>query len=143
MVMAGIALADNRAFGINKDGERIKIGGVGDYLEDIQDLDPTIGDVRKDDYVMLLSHNPDYAELIKTEKIDLMFSGHTHGGQVDLFGFWAPIVPSRFGQKYRTGLVDLQKFKIIISNGIGTISPPVRFFARPQIVTVILKTKPD
>jgi uncharacterized protein len=143
MVMAGIALADNRAFWINKDGERIKIGGVGDYLEDIQNLDPTIGDVRKNDYVILLSHNPDYAELVKTDRIDLMFSGHTHGGQVALFGFWAPIVPSRYGQKYRTGLVNLDNLKMIISNGIGTITPPVRFFARPQIVTVMLKTKPD
>jgi uncharacterized protein len=142
MAKAGIALADNKAFWINKDGERIKIGGVGDYLEDIQDLDPTIGDVRKNDFVMLLSHNPDYAERARTDKIDLMFSGHTHGGQVALFGLWAPLVPSIYGQKYRTGLVELHNFKIIISNGIGTITPPVRFFARPQIVIVILKTKP-
>jgi uncharacterized protein len=143
MAKAGIVLADNRAFWIRKDGAGIKIGGIGDFFEDIQDLDPTIGDVRKNDFVMLLSHNPDYAELARTDKIDLMLSGHTHGGQVALFGLWAPLVPSKYGQKYRTGLVNLPNLKIIISNGIGTITPPVRFFARPQIVTVILKTKPD
>jgi uncharacterized protein len=141
MAEAGITLTDNKAFWVLKDGARIKIGGVGDYYEDVQDVNPTINDVQKNDFVILLSHNPDYAELLKTDKVDLMFSGHTHGGQVTLFGFWAPLVPSSYGQKYRTGLVDLERFSIIVSNGIGTITPPVRFFARPQIVTVILKRK--
>jgi uncharacterized protein len=143
MAKAGIALVDNKAFWINKDGERIKIGGVGDYLENRQDITPTIGDVQQEDYVILASHNPDYAEALATDKIDLMVSGHTHGGQVTFFGLWAPIVPSRYGQKYRTGLVNLNTFKIIISNGIGTITPPVRFFARPQVVAIILKRKPE
>jgi uncharacterized protein len=141
MAKAGITLVDNKAFWISKDGEKTKIGGVGDYTEDVQNIDPTIGDVQKKDYVLLLSHNPDYAERLNTDKIDLMFSGHTHGGQVTLFGLWAPLVPSGYDQKYRTGLVDLHKLKIIISNGIGTITPPVRFFARPQIVVVVLKRK--
>jgi uncharacterized protein len=141
MAEAGIALTDNRAFWLWKDGERIKIGGVGDYYEDVQDINPTTSDAQKSDFVILLSHNPDYAEWLKTDKVDLMLSGHTHGGQVTLFGFWAPLIPSSYGQKYRTGLIDLERFKIIVSNGIGAITPPVRFFARPQIVTVILKRK--
>jgi uncharacterized protein len=141
MAEAAITLADNRAFWVLKEGQKIKIGGVGDFYTDFQDLNPTISDVQKSDFVILLSHNPDYAELLKTDKVDLMLSGHTHGGQATLFGLWAPLVPSNYGQKYRTGLIDLERFKIIVSNGIGVITPPVRFFARPQIVTVILKRK--
>ncbi|MBN1566487.1 MAG: metallophosphoesterase [Acidobacteria bacterium] len=139
MAASGIVMADNSAFWVAKDGERIKIGGVGDYVEDIQDINPTIGDARKNDFVILLSHNPDYAEDLITDRIDLILSGHNHGGQVTLFGFWAPIVPSRYGQKYRTGLIDLGLAKLIVSNGIGTITPPVRLFARPQIVIAILR----
>jgi uncharacterized protein len=143
MAESGIALADNKGFWLEKGGERIKIGGVGDYYEDSQDIHSTIDDAQKSDFVILLSHNPDYAERIHTDKIDLMLSGHTHGGQVTLFGLWAPFFPSRYGQKYRTGLIDCEKFKLIVSNGIGTITPPVRFFARPQIVTILLKRKPS
>ena len=130
---------DNKAFWVVKGGERIKVGAVGDYFEDDVDITPTVADVQKTDFVILLSHNPDYAEGLGTDKVDLMLSGHTHGGQVTLFGLWAPLVPSEHGQKYRTGTMDLGKMKIIVSNGIGTITPPIRFFARPQIVTVILK----
>jgi uncharacterized protein len=143
MAESGIILADNKGFWVAKGAEKIKIGGVGDYYEDAQDIGPTIDDAKKNDFVILLSHNPDYAESIGPDRIDLIVSGHTHGGQVTLFGLWAPLLPSNHGQKYRTGLIDCGKYKLIVSNGIGTIKPPIRFFARPQIVTVILKRKPD
>lgn len=139
MGLAGIELIDNRAVWIYKNGAKIKIGGVGDYLYGLQDLRPTINDVKNDDFVILVMHNPDYAEKITTDKIDLGFAGHTHGGQVTLFGIWAPLLPSDYGQKYRTGIVEVSGMELIISNGIGATYPPVRFFARPQIVITTLK----
>ena len=139
MTTAGITLLDNHAQWIVKAGARIKIGGVGDLLEDIQNLTSTIADVKEDDFVLLVSHNPDYAEQMTTRKIDVMLSGHTHGGQVTFFGLWAPLVPSRYGQKYRSGIVETALTNVIISNGIGTITPPVRFCARPEIILLTLK----
>jgi predicted MPP superfamily phosphohydrolase len=70
-----------------------------------------------------------------------MLSGHTHGGQVTFFGKWAPLVPSQHGQKYRTGMIETPYTHLIVTNGIGTITPPVRFFARPEILVLILKQK--
>ena len=139
MKNAGIKEIDNKAEWLYKDGDRFKIGGVGDLMEGAQDINPTIKDTEKNDFVILLSHNPDYFEKLETDKVDLMLSGHTHGGQVTLFGLWAPLIPSTYGQKYRTGLVETVQTKILISNGIGTITPPVRFFARPQINVVNLR----
>ncbi len=136
---AGIRLLDNKAEWVYKNGDRIKIGGVGDMFEDIQDITPTTFDVSKQDFVILLSHNPDFAEEIKTYNIDLVLSGHTHGGQVTLFGLWAPLVPIENKQKYRTGVVDTGYTKVIVSNGVGTTALPVRFFARPQINIINLK----
>ena len=140
---AGIGLLDNEACWLEKNGGRIKLGGVGDYLEDIQDIEPTIGDVKDDDFVVLVSHNPDYAEEMETDRIDLVLAGHNHGGQVTFLGLWAPILPSKYGQKYRTGIVEVAGAKVIVSNGIGTITPPVRFFARPQIIIVDLSKSRD
>jgi hypothetical protein len=71
-----------------------------------------------------------------------VLSGHTHGGQVTFFGLWAPYLPSDYGQKYRTGLVVTENTTVIVSNGIGTIFPPIRFFAPPQIVEIILQSSP-
>jgi predicted MPP superfamily phosphohydrolase len=139
MKEAGIVSLDNKAFWIDKAGGRIKLGGVGDYLTDAQDLRPTINDVRTDDFVILLTHNPDYCAALAPAKVDLVLSGHTHGGQVTLFGLWAPVIPSRCGQKFRTGVIELPNTKVIVSNGVGVSTLPLRFFARPQLVTVFLR----
>ncbi|MFC1849167.1 metallophosphoesterase [candidate division CSSED10-310 bacterium] len=136
---AGFFLLDNNATWVSNGKDRIKIGGVADLWESNQDLQPTLRDVRDTDFVLLVSHNPDYVEQIKTPLIDLVLCGHTHGGQVAFFGLWAPILPSRYGQKYRTGRVVTENTTVIISNGIGTILPPVRFFVRPQINVIYLK----
>lgn len=136
---AGISLLDNRAQWIIYGKGRIKVGGVGDLYTDSQYIGPTINNVKKDDFVILLSHNPDYAERIKNNKVDIVLSGHTHGGQITLFGRWAPYIPSFYGQKYRTGIVETAFTKVIISNGVGSTGIPIRFFARPQIGVITLR----
>jgi predicted MPP superfamily phosphohydrolase len=138
MIEAGIEWVNNRAVWVERGGQRIKIGGVGDLWEGSQDLTPTTGDASEEDLVILVSHNPDYVEAMATSMVDLVFAGHTHGGQVTLFGLWAPFVPSAYGQRYRSGVVDAGPTTVIVSNGIGTIPPPLRFFARPEIVLVHL-----
>jgi uncharacterized protein len=136
---AGISLLDNGAVWIYQKGARIRLGGVGDLLRDIPDSRPALQELQAKDFAILLSHNPDYIETIRDKRLDLLLSGHSHGGQITLFGWWAPISNSYYGEKYRTGLVQTPYTKAVISNGIGTITPPLRFFARPQIVVVRLK----
>jgi len=142
MIEAGIEWINNRAVWVERDGQRFKIGGVDDLWEGVQRIEPTVEDVSEDDLVLLVSHNPDYVEQMGTNKIDLVLSGHTHGGQVTLFGRWAPFVPSQYGQTYRSGLVDRGFTRVLISNGIGTITPPVRLFCRPEIVLLRLQRGP-
>jgi len=139
MIEAGIGWINNRSVWVAKDGQHIKIGGVDDLWEGSQNLEATTWDAHADDFVILVSHNPDYVEQMDTDKVDLVLSGHTHGGQVTFFGLWAPFVPSEFGQKYRSGVVQTGSTTVVISNGIGTIPPPLRFFARPEIVLVVLE----
>jgi predicted MPP superfamily phosphohydrolase len=138
MIDAGITWINNRAEWVEWNGQRIKIGGVGDLWEGSQNLGPTIDDASAQDFVILISHNPDYAESLATDKVDLMLSGHTHGGQLTLFGRWAPVLPSAYGQKYRSGVVTTRQTVVVVSKGIGTITPPVRLFCRPEIVLVRL-----
>jgi uncharacterized protein len=141
MVRNGINICDNRSYWAKIGNDSIKIGGVGDLWEDVQLVDKTISDLKKSDFCILLSHNPDYLENLHTDLIDLTLSGHTHGGQMTLFGLWAPILPSKYGQKYRNGLKNFGEMKSYISSGIGTITPPLRFFCRPEIVLINLKNK--
>jgi hypothetical protein len=139
MTHAGIVSLDNRGLWIFRGKERIRLGGVGDYWSGWQDVGPTLAGTDTDDFIILLMHNPDYVEHLKGRPIDLALAGHTHGGQVTLFGLWAPVLPSGHGQKYRSGLKIVNGIPLLVTRGVGTIFPPVRFFARPEISVVTLK----
>jgi predicted MPP superfamily phosphohydrolase len=140
---AGITLLNNAAVWVEKAGERIRVGGVGDYQEDTPEYLPTVDGTGTGDFIILISHNPDYAEELPIGAVDLVLSGHTHGGQVTFFGLWAPYLPSEYGQKYRSGLVVTEATTVIVSSGVGTIFPPLRLFARPQIVEITLRSGPS
>lgn len=136
---AGITYIGNNAVWIGTNTSRIRIGGVGDMDTDVPNQLPTLNGVTPENFVILVSHKPDYFEKISISKVDLQLSGHTHGGQITFFGLWAPFVNSQYGQQYVTGLKKSDNNTMIISNGIGTVWAPVRFFARPQIIVINLK----
>lgn len=138
MKKAGITLLKNKAEWVSVKDGGIKIGGVDDLYFGRKDIGPTVNDVQEEDFVILLSHNPDYAEKIKNNKIDIVLSGHTHGGQITLFGLWAPYIPSNYGQKYRSGMVETDYTKVYVSKGVGTNVIPLRFFTHPEITVVNL-----
>jgi predicted MPP superfamily phosphohydrolase len=140
-----VALADaklpdlnNRGVWLERRGSRLRVCGVGDLWTDRQDLGAALGDATERDAVLLLSHNPDFVESIRDPRVGLVLSGHTHGGQVIIPGFGAPIVPSRYGQKYLYGLVRGPCCRVFVTRGVGTISPPVRLLCRPEVVLITL-----
>ncbi len=103
------------------------------------DLASALGDATGGDAVVLLQHNPDYAETLRDPRVSLMLSGHTHGGQVVLPFFGAPIVPSAYGQKYRDGLVRAPATQGFVTRGGGAMFPPVRFRCPPEVALLTLR----
>lgn len=134
-------ICDNKSYWVHIAADSIKIGGVGDYWEGEQLIDSTIHDVQASQFCVLLTHNPDYFENLDATKVDLALAGHTHGGQVTLFGLWAPVLPTVSGNKFRYGLKKVGSTQIYTTSGVGTITPPLRFFCRPEIVCIELKNK--
>ncbi|MEK7689203.1 MAG: metallophosphoesterase [Deltaproteobacteria bacterium] len=117
----------------------ICIAGVGDFMEGTQDLKAAFHGVSNDISRILLSHNPDYAEVMsKTERVDLVLAGHTHGGQVRLPFSIAPVTMSKYGQKYTGGLVRLPHTQVYVSRGIGVVGFPIRFNCPPEITLITL-----
>jgi len=135
----GITYIGNKGTWIEENGSKIRLGGVGDYNNGNQIQKATTSVVTPEDFVILISHNPDYFLEVDKSKVDLVLSGHTHGGQITFFGLWAPSTHSDYGNKYRTGVIEENGTTMIVSNGIGTTILPMRFFARPQIIVVELK----
>jgi uncharacterized protein len=128
----------NTGVWIERGGAWLRICGVGDLWTDHQDLNAALGAATESDAVILLSHNPDYVETIRDQRVGLVLSGHTHGGQIVLPGYGAPVVPSRYGQKYLYGLVEGPCCPVFVTRGVGTVTPPVRFLCRPEVVLITL-----
>lgn len=145
----GIPVYGNQAVRLEKDGHGFWIAGLEDQLAllsgrkwgrkritGLDDLDGTLAQVNDDAPVILLAHEPDIFPKVP-KRVSLTLSGHTHGGQVRLFGH-SPVVPSRFGDRYAYGHVVENDCNIIISGGLGCSIAPIRFGSPPEIVVVDL-----
>ena len=138
---AGIPVLSNRA--VRLDG--FWLAGVEDQLAlrqgqngriGLDDLPGTLAQVSDDAPVILLAHEPDIFARA-TDRVALQLSGHTHGGQVRLFG-WSPVVPSSFGNRFAYGHVREGSRDLVVTGGIGCSIAPVRFGVPPEITVVDL-----
>jgi predicted MPP superfamily phosphohydrolase len=100
----------------------------------IDDLDGTLAKVTDDAPIVLLAHEPDIFPEVP-ERVALTLCGHTHGGQVRLFGY-SPRVPSRYGNRFAYGHVVEGNRNLIVSGGLGCSVLPVRIGVPPEIVMV-------
>jgi len=151
---AGVRLVDNTRVWVGERGlcadepagGGLCLAGVGDYWEDRHDLEAALAGVDPARPRILLCHNPDFAESVNVRdtrhRVDLMLSGHTHGGQVRLPGTRSIITPSRYGSKYASGWVQGPAFPVYVSPGIGLAILPVRFLVRPEITVFQLESAP-
>ena len=135
----GVRLLEHRVDSLRRGEDRIWLAGVRNPFDlQANGVSPTAG-LPADDFVLLLTHTPDYAEEVAVENADLVLAGHTHGGQVTLFGLYAPVLPSRYGQRFRSGLKFTSNHTpVIVTNGVGTSRRNIRLFAPSEVVMVVL-----
>ena len=140
MKRQGIHLLEHKVDTLKRGDAQILLAGVRDPFNLEQNgKSPTLS-LASDDFVILLMHTPDYAEDVPVTNADLVLAGHTHGGQVTLFGLYAPIVPSHYGQRFLKGIkTNSEGQPIIITNGIGTSNKNVRLFAPSEVVVITLR----
>ncbi len=122
----------HKSISIAEKGERIWIGGAGDYLEDDLSIDKAFQNVPSNECKILLAHNPDSADSYFTTNVDLMISGHTHGGQINI-PFIGPPVLAVKNREYSSGFIRSAKTNLYISRGLGWSILPVRFNCPPEI----------
>lgn len=135
----GIKLLEHKVDTLFHKGEQVLLAGVRNPFDlQANGVSPTSA-LAPHDFVVLLTHTPDYAEDVPIPHADLVLAGHTHGGQVTLFGRIAPVVPSRYGRRFLSGLkYNSQHTPVIVTNGIGTSRRNVRICAPAEIVLVVL-----
>ncbi|MBR5545640.1 MAG: metallophosphoesterase [Clostridia bacterium] len=136
---------------------RVKVGqsylyiaGVDDFYNGTPDVKGVAAQVREEDFVIFAGHTPDLIPDAQKAKdmtgdghwFDLALFGHTHGGQINLFG-WTPFrnVSEELSARYISGWREENRAAMLISNGVGTSVFPARLFAPPQVHLITLKTR--
>lgn len=138
MTRRRIQVLEHKVATLRRKGSRILVAGVRNPFDLAQNGQSPTLKLSAADFVILLVHTPDYAEDVSIANTDLLLAGHTHGGQVTLFGY-APIVPSRYGQRFLTGLkYNSAHIPMIVTNGIGTSQKPIRLGAPAEVVMITL-----
>lgn len=143
----GISVYENDVAKLHKDGGSFWLAGLGDQLallpgrkwgrrtwRGVDDLESTLAKINDAAPIVLLAHEPDIFPQVPA-RVALTLSGHTHGGQIRMFGY-SPVVPSRFGNRYAYGHVVDEDRNLIVSGGLGCSIAPIRFGVPPEIVVV-------
>jgi uncharacterized protein len=145
-----ITFLDNKSVSLSKKGASLRITGLSlslDYFERhwMQELSQThlkntIGDKRKNEYQILMAHNPFYFKKYVAWGADLVVSGHVHGGMVRLPGIGGLLSPqAKFFPKYQSGLYKENGKVMVVSRGLGSHSIMPRLFNIPEIVFLRLE----
>lgn len=145
---AGVVVLENERIELERNGETVTLIGVGDpsfqtdYL--MGDSAAVVSSMLKgltgnDTYTILLSHRPELFDTYAVSGVDLVFSGHAHGGQFRLPFIGGLVAPNQgLLPKHDSGLYTEGATSMLVSRGIGNSIIPIRFNNRPEIIVVEL-----
>lgn len=147
----GVIVLENESQPIVKNGNSIQICGVKDpafltsgYIDgtDTSELESNLKSWSEDSvFKILLSHRPELFDIYKANNIDLVFSGHAHGGQFRIPFLGGLIAPNQgFFPKYSSGRYDDENTTMFVSRGLGNSIIPIRLGNRPQLIKLVLKS---
>lgn len=152
LIDTGVIVLDNTAFELSKGGSSIQILGLSDpgfltssYMEgtDTSEIEKQLNIWSKgENFKILLSHRPELFDLYNKNNMDLIFTGHAHGGQFRIPGIGGIVAPDQgIFPKYTCGSYNGSSSTMFVSRGLGNSIVPIRIFNRPEIVVVTLKNK--
>lgn len=145
---AGVQVLRNEAVILERSGQRLRLIGMDDITffpgEDgnaaVKAMEGKLIRLLGEEYTVLLSHRAELAVVYDRYDLDLVFSGHAHGGQIRipfLGGLYAPdqgLFPA-----WDCGVYEMEDYRLVVSRGLGNSAFPLRFNNRPEIVVVTLE----
>jgi uncharacterized protein len=134
----GIRVLRNQAIPLERGGGRIWLAGLDSIMEGKPDIESTLRGIPKSETVVVLMHEPDFADVATKYPVDLQLSGHSHGGQIWIPGIGAPWLPD-FAQKYPRGMYRIGGLTLYTNIGLGTIRVPVRLNCPPEVTLFTLR----
>lgn len=134
----GITMLVNQGMRFEKDGAAIWLAGVDDTMVGLEDISLALAGAGEDELKLLLAHNPIILRRAARAGVDLVLSGHTHGGQVNLRPERSASGKPR--RRLVKGLAKRGETQIYVTRGLGTVVLPVRFGCPPEVSLLELRT---
>jgi hypothetical protein len=134
----GITVLVNQGMRFENKGAAFWLAGVDDTMVGLEDLPLALAGSSDDEFKLLLAHNPIILRRAARAGVDLVLSGHTHGGQVSLRS--DRNVPGRPRRRLLKGLARQGETQIYVTRGLGTVVLPVRFGCPPEVSLLELRT---
>jgi len=150
--ITGVTVLENERTVLEKDGDTITLLGIddpsftADYLtgDSAAVVKNTLDDLVTEGvgYTVLLSHRPELFDVYAESGVNLVFSGHAHGGQIRLPFIGGLAAPNQgLFPKYDAGLFTEGDTNMVVSRGLGNSLFPFRVNNRPEIVVVQLTSE--
>src|SRR6185436_11713151 len=133
-----ITVLVNQGMRFEKDGAAFWLAGVDDTMVGLEDLPLALAGSSEHEFKLLLAHNPIILRRAARAGVDLVLSGHTHGGQVSLRS--DRNAAGRQRRRLLKGLARQGDTQIYITRGLGTVVLPVRFGCPPEVSLLELRT---
>ena len=137
----GITVLVNQGMRFENNGAAFWLAGVDDTMVGLEDLPLALAGSRDKEFKLLLAHNPIVLRRAARAGVDLVLSGHTHGGQVSLRS--ERNSAGRPRRRLLKGLARQGETQIYITRGLGTVVLPVRFGCPPEVSLLELRTAPE
>ncbi len=131
-----ITVLVNEGFRFSARGGSFWLCGVDDHMAGKTDIPASLHGSYEDEMKLLLAHNPAILRQAVRNDIDVMFSGHTHGGQVKIRDREKKFLANR---RLKSGLHQRKETQIYITRGIGTVVVPARYHCPPEISLIELR----
>lgn len=125
----GFTVLNNRSVRLRDD---LNLAGIDDFRLGSPDLAAALAGRQPETPTILLSHNPDILPEVESGSVELVLSGHTHGGQINLPLIGPVVTGSLYGRRYAEGWVDAA-VPAYVSRGLGVSGLPMRAFSPPEI----------
>jgi uncharacterized protein len=135
--LEGIRVLVNEGFRFEADGGSFWLAGVDDTMVGLEDLPLALAGSGEDEMKLLLAHNPVILRRAARAGVDLVLSGHTHGGQVT----WRSerSASGRVRRRILRGLGRRGETQIYVTRGLGTVVLPVRYGCLPEVSLLTLR----
>lgn len=133
----GITVLRDEWTKVESDGHTFAIAGVDGPWADEMNMEKTVKDIPADLPIILLAHNPDVVLTQESRRASLIFSGHTHGGQIRLPLIGALHVPAETGKAYDQGIFNISEHTTLaVTHGCGETLARARLLCAPEILVV-------